>query len=157
MILILFLTRKIYSWKQRPYVKANGGGDEAESGGWNVLSCLLDPWSVAPANRFAEAISTPVREPWHLIGIITHRQGRRGRQWVCVQWVTFAFHRRREGAHPGCLEPPQGGRIWLEQGASCFPESKDCKDLRQPGPSLSPWWSPTIKEAGSRPRCTPQG
>lgn len=67
------------------------------------------------------------------------------------------FREDEEGAHPVCLEPPQGGYIWLQQGASCFPESKDYKDLRQRGPSLSPWWSPMIKEAGSRPSCTPQG
>lgn len=32
-------------------------------------SFLVYTWSVAPVNHFAEAISTPVSEAWHLIGI----------------------------------------------------------------------------------------
>lgn len=59
---------KINSWQQGPYVKANG--DEDVGGGGGLLSCLLDTWSVAPVNHFAEAISTPVSEPWHLTGSI---------------------------------------------------------------------------------------
>ena len=45
-----------------------GGRGAGERNVLSVLSCLLDTWSVALVNHFAEAISTPVREPWHLIG-----------------------------------------------------------------------------------------
>lgn len=86
MILMLFLMGKIYSWQQRPY-------DEAEGGGRDALSCLLDTWSVAPANHSAEAISTPVLQPWHLTGIITCR-GAEADNGCVGAWVIFAFQRR---------------------------------------------------------------
>lgn len=60
-------------------------------GKWNVLSCLLYPRSVALVNHFAEAISTPVSEAWHLIGIISScTEADNGCHW-CVSGTHLHF------------------------------------------------------------------
>ena len=66
----MFLGEKVNSWQQGPKVKANNRAEDGDAEEPKVLSCLLHTWSAAPVHHFAEAISTPVSELWHLIDII---------------------------------------------------------------------------------------